>query len=225
MKSKALELADYQNMRSEVRSLMRTEAEFRGAGITFEVPHMNRYWEYGSVLAAMHEAGVKERARVLDVGSGNGPLGPWLARLGYRVDEIDPDSAVVGRTSLIPHLKDNDWAFASISLFEFKPGSSYDVVASVSVMEHIPEESQQDAWGRLVSLVKPGGLLVVTVDYGDEKAANSHARAGIFTPETMPQIISALENLGIKFDEIDTEFKGEQVYNYTFFRLVGRKVE
>lgn len=224
MKSKSLEVSDYQALQDEARSLMRTEAEFHGKDVHFDIQHIHRYWEYASVLAALRETGINPPARVLDVGCGNGPLGPWLATLGYSVDEIDPDGGVTGREALRPILKGRDWAFAGVSLFDFKPGGLYDAVCSISVMEHVPVESQPAAWAKLVSLIKPGGLFIVTIDYGFDGAANEHAREAIFTPTALPNLVDSLTGLGIKFDDVDFEFHGEQVFNYTFFRLIGNKL-
>jgi 2-polyprenyl-3-methyl-5-hydroxy-6-metoxy-1,4-benzoquinol methylase len=225
MKSKALEQSDYKEISEEVRSLMRAEAEFRGAGVTFTLPHMNRYWEYGSALAALREAGIAPPARVLDVGAGHGPLGPWLAKLHYRVDEIDPGENVASRADLKPKLEGLDWAFAARPLLEFKSSSPYDAVFAVSVMEHIPGEDQYASWEKLAALVRPGGLLFATVDYGAADASNASARELMFTEEGLQNILELLPKLGIELGEVDTTFHGAQVYDYTFFRFVGRRTE
>jgi len=157
MKSKAIEVKDYEAIGEEVRSLIRTEAVFRGAGYSFTIPHPHRYWEYGSALSALHEAGLEPPARILDVGCGHGPFGPWLAKLGYRVDEIDPSPNVASRSDLRPGLEGLDWAFATTPLQDFKAGSPYDAVFAISVMEHIAAAEQPTAWLKLANLVAPGG--------------------------------------------------------------------
>lgn len=223
MKSKTLEMSDYPEIREEVRSLLRAEAEYRGAGYTFELAHISRQWEYGSALSALREAGIAPPARVLDVGCGHGPLGPWLAKLHYKVDEIDPSPNTATRGELRPAMTNLDWAFAGIPLLDFKPSAPYAAVLSISVMEHIPEEEQEASWEKLTTLLEPEGLLFVTVDFGRPDAANHNEREMIYDEALMEARIEQLQKLGIVFEEIDLSYKGDQVYNYTFFRLVGRK--
>jgi 2-polyprenyl-3-methyl-5-hydroxy-6-metoxy-1,4-benzoquinol methylase len=223
MKSKSLEMADYQEIQVEVRSLMRAQATFRGAGYTFNIPHNHRYWEYGAALAALREAKVEPPSRVLDVGCGHGPFGPWLAKLGYAVDEIDPSPSVATRSDLKPALEGLDWAFAGVSIMDFKTASPYSAVFAISVMEHIDASAQSASWAKLVELVAPGGLLFTTMDYGPVEAANASARAMIFTEERLTALTKELTDLGIVIEDLDPTYNGDEVFDYTFFRLVGRK--
>lgn len=225
MKSKSLEMSDYTEINEEVRSLLRTEAKFRGKGYTFNIPHQHRYWEYGSALASLREAGIEPPACILDVGCGHGPFGPWLAKLGYCVDEIDPSPQVASRADLRAAMSGSDWAFAATPLMEFKTGAPYDAVFAISVMEHIAAPEQAAAWERLASLVAPGGLLFTTVDYGRIDASNAPAREMIFSDHDVRHVVTQLTDLGFDFEEVDTEYHGDQVFDYTFFRIVGRKAK
>ena len=42
----------------------------------------------------------------------------------------------------------------------------FDAVVSASVLEHLPKDRQADAVSRLAALVRPGGLFVLTLDFG-----------------------------------------------------------
>lgn len=222
MKSKSIEMSDYKQIAEEVRSLLRAEAEFRGAGVTFNIPHTHRYWEYGSALFALRETGIVPPARILDVGSGHGPFGPWLAKLHYRVDEIDPSESVSNRKDLTTALTGLDWAFAGTPLLNFKSSSPYDAVCAISVMEHIPPAEQAESWEKLASLVKPGGLLFATVDYGAADASNASAREAIFTEESLLGVIALLRENSFTIDD-EIAFCGPEVFDYTFFRIIARR--
>ena len=223
MKSKTVEMSDYPEIRDEVRSLIRFEAELRGEGITFNMPHTHRFWEYGSALKAMREAGLMEqRPRVLDVGCGHGPFGPWLASLEVGVDEIDPSPSVESRAELRARLTHQDCLFESKALLSLPDAPLYDAVFAISVMEHVPADQQAASWQKLTSLIRPGGLLFCTMDYGEADSANRDARELIFNEVAVREVVEELAGT-FEFDEIDYAVHGNEVFDYTFFRLIGRK--
>lgn len=120
--------------------------------------------------AALHAG---KGARALDIGSGLSPLPIMLAQAGIRVDCVDSHPRVMMNE---PRAAWNEWGFIDYApmhpnlrsfhtdILEFQPEAAYDVVYSVSVVEHMP----RPVWERTVELaaswLKPGGLLVLTVD-------------------------------------------------------------
>lgn len=120
--------------------------------------------------AALHAG---SGARALDIGSGLSPLPIMLAQAGIRVDCVDSHPRVMTDE---PRAGWNEWGFIDYApmhpnlrsfhtdILLFKPEAAYDVVYSVSVVEHMP----RPVWERTVELaagwLKPGGLLVLTVD-------------------------------------------------------------
>lgn len=99
---------------------------------------------------------VPDRARsALDVGTGNGLLAADLRRVVPDVTGIDVDEAVLA--SARREGGDIDWIHGDVMTYDF--GRTFDVVASVATMHHLPDLSA--ALHRLGELTAPSGVLVV----------------------------------------------------------------
>jgi SAM-dependent methyltransferase len=138
----------------------------------FYPDHAPRLWEYpvvGRLLGDLLPAG----SRIVDVGAGVNPLVPYLADRGYVVDTVDP-SAV--RRSWPPTPDWNEWDFldyagvglahrswnTTVGALPLRP--AFDAAYSVSVIEHLEAAERRVLIGDIAARLKPGGLLVVTVD-------------------------------------------------------------
>jgi 2-polyprenyl-3-methyl-5-hydroxy-6-metoxy-1,4-benzoquinol methylase len=95
-------------------------------------------------------------SRVLDIGCSNGEL---FHRYGPQIDEgvgIDPD---LGKSRSTGHIHLLRGVFPDALL----DGRLFDVITMLAVVEHIPSD-QQDTLARNCSrLLKPGGVLAITV--------------------------------------------------------------
>jgi SAM-dependent methyltransferase len=102
---------------------------------------------------------------ILNAGCGSGELCIQLAKAGHRVLGIDPVTeyiqlarANVRRTGL------HNCTFR-VSFIETMPnGEMVDCVMATDVLEHI--ENDRRAFEKMVQLVKPGGLVIITVPAG-----------------------------------------------------------
>lgn len=231
MISKSLEPADYDDIKDGVRTLENGLAAILGGGFKTYIPHPHRRWEYGSAIEAyLRHFGLDTPTRALDMGCGHGPLGPALVlTTGATIQEMDNDFRLrKTRQQLIEGL-DLDPARISFEVGDLAVThlEPYDAVFCISVIEHVPEEDQDDAWENLASLVKPGGLLVVTTDFGASKdtpwTADSE-RNFKFDPERVLGVGRCLVSLGFNL-QIEPAFNGPHVYDYTFFRWIARKCE
>ncbi|ANY06002.1 class I SAM-dependent methyltransferase [Pseudonocardia sp. HH130630-07] len=92
----------------------------------------------------------------LDVGTGNGLLAAELARRVPDVTGIDVDAPVLDSA----RREDGSvrWVHGDVRTHPFPP-ASFDVVASIATLHHLPEPEQ--AFARLAELTAPGGVLVV----------------------------------------------------------------
>lgn len=126
--------------------------------------------EYPWTLARIMEAGPHT---VADVGAGVSPLPIVLGERGCRVTTIDfhPMHREMARQA-----EWNEWGFLDYSQFDrdiesynvdvlkFRPAAKFDLIYSVSVIEHMP----RSVWERFLKWVgdwlKPGGRLVLTLD-------------------------------------------------------------
>ncbi|HEX5453991.1 MAG TPA: glycosyltransferase family 9 protein [Stellaceae bacterium] len=164
--------------------------------------HASKQWEYPFALRQI--AGLEEAKggplRIADVGAGRGALAPYLAKLGHRVEVFDRDY-------LWDHGGDPDverryvrWAAEQGytarygSLYNLPAeGAAYDVVLSISVVEHV--YAKQLAIAELLRLVRPGGLVVLTFDFAvDPTPFQDGLRLEIFGPA---QLAEALARFGI----------------------------
>jgi ubiquinone/menaquinone biosynthesis C-methylase UbiE len=138
-----------------------------------------RHWEYPW---AIEHSNLSGRMNALDVGCGFSLFPMYLAKQGLSVTAIDLDSAEI--RILSPFLASLlsarvDYRIGNAVELDF-PDNTFDRVYCISVLEHIEEEERN---GRLVNyhkknldivairemlrVLKPGGLLVITVDWSE----------------------------------------------------------
>lgn len=231
--SKSLEPADYKQMPLGVSEATQACFWMGGQGVAPNLPHENRIWEYASALEALRQH-FRDTSDVnaLDVGCGASLLSFALLRShGCTVTDIDPSPNVVP-------FKDDFrkvlWRYKPMlmQLYTFKPvgvqdiTGTYDAVFCISVMEHVSADKQQEAWRKLAALVAPGGMLFATVDYcaDDSPHLNDPSRDFRYTPANVEQVRDWLADAGISLSGFDPAYNGDQVWNYTFFRLVGKRI-
>jgi SAM-dependent methyltransferase len=126
-----------------------------------------RLWEYVWLYKSLGLA--REGLRVLDLGGPSTHLSVLAALAGCDVTSIDINPVFVqaGRDcadalrlhTLKPQLGD----MRDLSAF---PGDSFDVVISCSVLEHLTGEDQQTAVREIARVLRPGGTVGFTFDYG-----------------------------------------------------------
>ena len=112
----------------------------------------------------------KPPAAVLDVGAGSGRDAAHLSRLGYDVVAVEPsarmrelararhdDPRINWRDDRLPALKDT-----------FSTGLSFDVILVSAVWMHLAPTDRARAFRKLITLLKPGGLLAITLREGPD---------------------------------------------------------
>jgi len=139
---------------------------------TFFTNTLTRTIEYPFIVDSVGEIRNKY---ILDVGSGLTPLPLYFAQEGAHVVTIDNSSMI--RIAEEKGQKWNEWGFydygrcngnvtsinADIFIADL-PADSFDVIYSVSVIEHVPASDRRKIWGKLKQLLKSSGVLLLTLD-------------------------------------------------------------
>ncbi|HZD66185.1 MAG TPA: class I SAM-dependent methyltransferase [Acidimicrobiales bacterium] len=117
---------------------------------------------YEHLLALVPSPGAGERA--LEVGCGSGR---WCRRLegrGYDVVGIDLQPALIHlNRQRHPQLR-----FEQVALQDFSDDRHYDLVSSVTVIQHNPFDQQVAMVRRIRSLLKPGGYALILENIRDQ---------------------------------------------------------
>ncbi|UNX54757.1 class I SAM-dependent methyltransferase [Georgenia sp. TF02-10] len=92
----------------------------------------------------------------LDVGTGNGLLAAELHQRVPEVTAVDPDATVLA--SARTEDEGVRWVQGDVLTYPFPP-ASFDVVASVAALHHLPDLDR--ALARLAELTAPGGVVAV----------------------------------------------------------------
>ena len=104
----------------------------------------------------------------LDVGAGSGRDAAWLAALGYEVVAVEPAAGM--RTEARKLHRDDRIRWLDDRL----PGLnathalalSFDLILLSGVWQHVPPQERHRAFRKLATLLKPGGLMIVTLRHG-----------------------------------------------------------
>jgi SAM-dependent methyltransferase len=130
------------------------------------------YWRSAEFGYVWRQLAAARGARVLDLGSPKDLAAMLARRRGYEVVATDilPDAiessqryaraqGLAGRAPGHVHSEVQDGRALSY------PDASFDAAFSVSVLEHIPQCGDSIALRELIRVVRPGGLVIVTVPY------------------------------------------------------------
>jgi 2-polyprenyl-3-methyl-5-hydroxy-6-metoxy-1,4-benzoquinol methylase len=185
------------------------------------MPHPHRRWEYGIVLNALRQPGIKIKT-VLDVGGGGSLFAPAAAwpDVGFDVTEVDPADCrptVLGQSQRIGR----PIACHCCDFMAYDGPKDFDAVAAISVLEHIPDDFA--FYRKLASHVRVGGILALTVDFWPDAAPKSAYHLRTYTERRLRDLLESvpqLESLGA-FDYAD---RGAHVFSYTFASLIAKRV-
>ena len=106
--------------------------------------------------------------QALDVGAGVGRDAAWLSSFGWDVVAVEPVEAFreLGKTQTqnlsVSWLNDQLPAISNIIALEMK----FDLILLSAVWMHIPASDRQRAFRKLASLLKPNGIMVISLRHG-----------------------------------------------------------
>jgi SAM-dependent methyltransferase len=212
--SKTLDTHDY-NIVPEMNFIEHIKSKFSG---TFRDCHMHRNWEYGLCLNALRANGA---VKILEIGGTGSVFAASAAELGMEVSVVDPDGEGTGlfdRQNLL--LGRSAIQFKQLDFFQFQSVKKFDAVVCISTLEHVPDD--ENFFRRLLSLVKEGGLLYLTMDFhpGGQRFVDGHLRT--YNQERLMTFIAIAQKYGFEpYGGVpDYSWRGEAVGQYTFASLV-----
>jgi SAM-dependent methyltransferase len=123
-------------------------------------------------------------AAVLDVGAGSGRDAAWLAAQGYDVVAVEP-SAAMRTAAQVRHAEAGiRWLADSLPGLErtLKTGLSFDLILLSAVWMHVAPTERARAFRKLITLLKPGGILAITLRHGpaDDARGIHHRTISIY---------------------------------------------
>lgn len=131
------------------------------------------FQRYESIPAAEYHRYVlhlipKEPSDVLDVGAGTGRDAAWFASMGHRVVAVEPTEAMrlpamaLHPSPLIEWLDDH---LPELTHLKAR-GEAFDLLMLTAVWMHLDEAQRRQAMPTLVSLLRPGGVMIMTIRHG-----------------------------------------------------------
>jgi SAM-dependent methyltransferase len=105
---------------------------------------------------------------VLDVGAGTGRDAAWLASNGHEVVAVEPSAAMRAQGQARHPEPRIRWIPDRLPGLEqtFRPGLSFDFILLSAVWMHIPPADRSRAFRKLITLLKPGGFIAITLRNG-----------------------------------------------------------
>ena len=113
----------------------------------------------------------KSPAVIMDVGAGSGRDAAWLASLGYEVLAVEPSAAMRAEAIRRHPQKNLRWLDDRLPEMSgpIRAGLSADTILLSAVWMHVRPADRPRAFRKLVSLLRPGGLLAVSLRDGPEE--------------------------------------------------------
>lgn len=107
-------------------------------------------------------------AAALDVGAGTGRDAAWLASLGFDVVAVEPSAAMRAQAAALHPDAAVRWLDDALPDLAQVRGlqRAFDLILLSAVWMHVPAVDRERAFRTLLELLKPGGLLAVTLRLG-----------------------------------------------------------
>jgi SAM-dependent methyltransferase len=107
-------------------------------------------------------------SRVLDIGAGTGRDAAALAEMGHRVIAVEPTQAFRDRAARLHPSPAIEWVEDYLPHLSrlTKRGDRFDAVMLTAVWIHLDAEQRSEAMQTVAGLLRPGGLLAMTLRHG-----------------------------------------------------------
>lgn len=105
---------------------------------------------------------------VLDIGAGSGRDAAWLASLGHDTVAVEPSAGMRRRGEMLHADRGLRWLDDRLPdlAATHRLGLSYDVILLSAVWMHVPPGHRARAFRKVATLLKPGGLILISLRNG-----------------------------------------------------------
>ncbi len=107
-------------------------------------------------------------ASVLDIGAGSGRDAAWLADDGHDVVAVEPSSSMRTAAASLhcnPAINWIDDRLPTLGVVS-RSGLSFDLILLNAVWMHVPKSDRRRAFRKMINLLRPGGLMAITLRFG-----------------------------------------------------------
>ncbi len=107
-------------------------------------------------------------ASVLDIGAGSGRDAAWLAANGHDVVAVEPSASMRAAGASLhddPAINWIDDRLPTLGVVS-RSGLSFDLILLSAVWMHVQENDRRRAFRKLINLLRPGGLMAITLRIG-----------------------------------------------------------
>ena len=110
-------------------------------------------------------------ALVLDVGAGSGRDAAWLADKGYEVFAVEPAKSMREAATTLHPASSVRWIQDSLPKLDYtvRSGLSFDLILVSGVWMHVSPAQRPRAFRKLVNLLRPGGMIAISLRIGPEE--------------------------------------------------------
>lgn len=110
----------------------------------------------------------KAPAMILDVGAGTGRDASWLSSKGYEVFAVEPSAAMRAEAQKLHPNEKISWLVDKLPGLNqtLRLGLSFDFILLSAVWMHLPSTDRPRAFRKLITLLKPGGILAMSLRHG-----------------------------------------------------------
>ena len=172
-------------------------------------------WNHQQFLADRRPA----RGRLLDVGCGTGAFLAAARERGFEVTGLDFDHAAV-RTAR-DHFGISDIHAGTLDEYlERRPSQTFDVVTAFEILEHV--ERPRDLLRQCASILRPGGVIAVSVPFRDRRPASSFdwdEPPNHLSRWSKRSLVSALTATGFEVEDVRTGWMAGSAVLMSVIRL------
>jgi 2-polyprenyl-3-methyl-5-hydroxy-6-metoxy-1,4-benzoquinol methylase len=161
----------------------------------------------------------KPGPEVLDAGAGQGSLSAKLSELGFDVTSADASPAAV---SVLEKRLGGTVVRADVTALPFE-GESFDAVVLGEVLEHV--EDDRGALDEVARVLRPGGLLALSVPANPKLFGPSDVWAGHIRRYTRAELIDACTTAGFRVERcVGWGFPVSRLYHrHVYERYLDRR--